>query len=54
MAAHELSRSSNRLTGEDPTMLVQLPNGSDGLPADVGVLHYHGIRGSKLDLDAVG
>ena len=37
----------------DPTMLVQLPNGNDGLPADVGVLHYHGIRGSKLALDAV-
>jgi hypothetical protein len=36
-----------------PTMLVQLPNGNDGLPADVGVLHYHGIRGSKLALDAV-
>jgi hypothetical protein len=36
----------------DPTMLVQLPNGNDGLPADVGVLHYHGIRGSKLALDA--
>jgi hypothetical protein len=26
----------------NPTMLVQLPNGNDGLPADVGVLHYHG------------
>jgi hypothetical protein len=37
----------------DPAMLVQLPNGNDGLPADVGVLHYHGIRGSKLPLDAV-
>jgi hypothetical protein len=37
----------------DPTMLVQLPNASDGVPADVGVLHYHGIRGSKLVLDAV-
>jgi hypothetical protein len=37
----------------DPTMLVQLPNGTDGLPADVGVLHYHGIRGSKLALGAV-
>jgi hypothetical protein len=37
----------------DPTMLVQLPNGNDGLPADVGVLHYHGIIGSKLALDAV-
>jgi hypothetical protein len=34
-------------------MLVQLPNGNDGLPADVGVLHYNGIRGSKLALDAV-
>jgi hypothetical protein len=34
-------------------LLVQLPNGNDGLPADVGVLHYHGIRGSKLALDAV-
>jgi hypothetical protein len=34
-------------------MLVQLPNGSNDLPADVGVLHYHGIRGSKLALDAV-
>jgi hypothetical protein len=34
-------------------MLVQLPNGNDGLPADVGVLHYHGIRGSKLALNAV-
>jgi hypothetical protein len=37
----------------DPTMLVQLPNGNDGLPAHVGVLHNHGIRGSKLALDAV-
>jgi hypothetical protein len=36
-----------------PTMLVQLPDGNDGLPADVGVLHYHGILGSKLALDAV-
>jgi hypothetical protein len=34
-------------------MLVQLSNGNDGLPADVGVLYYHGIRGSKLALDAV-
>jgi hypothetical protein len=34
-------------------MLVQLPNGNDGLPADVYVLHYHGIRGLKLALDAV-
>jgi hypothetical protein len=23
-------------------MFVRLPNGNDGLPADVGVLHYHG------------
>jgi hypothetical protein len=38
---------------KDPTMLVQLPNGNNGLPADVGVLHYHGIRGSKPALDAV-
>jgi hypothetical protein len=37
----------------NPAMLVQLPNGNDGLPADVGVLHYHGIRGSKHALDAV-
>jgi hypothetical protein len=34
-------------------MLVQLPNGDDGLPTDVGVLKYHGIRGSKLALDAL-
>jgi ABC-type transporter lipoprotein component MlaA len=27
----------------DSTMLVQLPNGNYGLPADVGVLHYHDI-----------
>jgi hypothetical protein len=33
----------------DPTMLVQLPNGNDGPPTDV--VHYHGIRGSKLALD---
>jgi hypothetical protein len=37
----------------DPTIFVQLPNGNDGLPADVGVLDYHGIRGSKLVVDAV-
>jgi hypothetical protein len=35
------------------TVLVQLPNDNDGLHADVGVLHYHGIRGSKLAVDAV-
>jgi hypothetical protein len=29
----------------DPT--AQLPNGNDGHPADVGVLHYYGIRGSR-------
>jgi hypothetical protein len=34
-------------------MLVKLLNGNDGLPADVGVLHCHGIRVSKLALDAV-
>ena len=34
-------------------MLVQLPNGNDGLLEDVIVLHYPGIRGSKLALDAV-
>jgi hypothetical protein len=27
----------------DPTMLGQLSNGNDGLPADVSTLHYHGI-----------
>jgi hypothetical protein len=37
----------------DPTMLIKLPNCNDGLPADVGVLHYHGIRDSKFALDAV-
>jgi hypothetical protein len=34
-------------------MLVQPPNGNDGLPADMGVLHYHDMRGSKLAIDAV-
>jgi hypothetical protein len=33
---------------KDPTMLVQHPNGNGGLPVDVGVLIYHGIRGSLL------
>jgi hypothetical protein len=37
----------------DPAMLVQLPNGNDDLSPDMGVLHYHGIRGSKLALDDV-
>jgi hypothetical protein len=27
----------------EPTMLVQFPNGNNGLTADMGVLHYHGI-----------
>jgi hypothetical protein len=30
------------------TLGIQLLNGNDGLPADVGVLHYLRIRGSKL------
>jgi hypothetical protein len=38
---------------KDPTTLVQLPNGNDGFPADVGSFHYHGIRGSKLAHHAV-
>jgi hypothetical protein len=37
----------------DPTMLVHLPNGKEDLPADLGILHYHGTRGSELALDAV-
>jgi hypothetical protein len=37
----------------NPTMLVQLPQNNDGLPADGGVLQYHGVLGSKLALDAV-
>jgi hypothetical protein len=37
----------------DPARLVQIPDGDDDLPADVGVLHYHGIRGSKLAIDVV-
>jgi hypothetical protein len=32
---------------------LALPNGNDGLPADAGVLHYHGIRRSKLARDAI-
>jgi hypothetical protein len=32
---------------------VQLPNGNDAPLADADVLHYHGIRDSKLALDAV-
>jgi hypothetical protein len=37
----------------NPAMLVQLPNNNHGLPTDEGVLHYHGIRGSKLAIGAV-
>jgi hypothetical protein len=36
-----------------PAMLVQLPDGNDGRSVDAGVLHYHGIRGSKLAVGAV-
>jgi hypothetical protein len=36
-----------------PTMLVQFPSGNDGLPTDVGALHYHGTLGFTLALDAV-
>jgi hypothetical protein len=36
-----------------PTVLVQISNGNDVLLADVGVLHYHGIRGSKVALISV-
>jgi hypothetical protein len=36
-----------------PTVLVQISNGNDDLLADVGVLHYHGIRGSKVALISV-
>jgi hypothetical protein len=34
----------------DSTMLVQLPNGNDGLPADVDVLHYHGYEAQNSPL----
>jgi hypothetical protein len=34
----------------DPMMLVQLPNGNDGLPADVGVLHYPFTTSEAQDL----
>jgi hypothetical protein len=37
----------------DSTMLIQLPNDNDGLPGDLGVLDYHGIRGSELAIDVV-
>jgi hypothetical protein len=34
-------------------MFFRFPNGNDGLLTDVGALHFHGIRGSKLSIDAV-
>jgi hypothetical protein len=37
----------------DPTILVKLSNGNDGLPTDAGVVHCHSFRGSKLALDVV-
>jgi hypothetical protein len=37
----------------DSTILVEFPDDSDGLPGDVGVLHYYGFRGAKIALDAV-
>jgi hypothetical protein len=38
----------------DPTMLAILPNDNNGLHADVSVLYYDGIRGSRLTaLDTV-
>jgi len=37
----------------NPDILVQLPSGNDGLPADIGVVNYHGIRGLKLAVDGV-
>jgi hypothetical protein len=37
----------------DPTMLVQLLYDNDGMYADVGVLHYYGIRSPKLAMDTM-
>jgi hypothetical protein len=35
-------------------MLSQLPNGNDGLPTNVGVLHYHqGTRCTKFAINAL-
>eukprot|EP00873_Tetraselmis_striata_P007170 jgi/Tetstr1/427434/TSEL_017597.t1 len=35
----------------DPSVLVSLPKGSDGRPADVGLFGYGGIRGNTVALD---
>eukprot|EP00873_Tetraselmis_striata_P020716 jgi/Tetstr1/440980/TSEL_029248.t1 len=35
----------------DPSVLVSLPNGSDGRPADVGLFGYGGIRGNTVAVD---
>eukprot|EP00873_Tetraselmis_striata_P012895 jgi/Tetstr1/433159/TSEL_022491.t1 len=35
----------------DPSVLVSLPKGSDGWPADVGLFKYGGIRGNTVAVD---
>eukprot|EP00873_Tetraselmis_striata_P011817 jgi/Tetstr1/432081/TSEL_021552.t1 len=35
----------------DPSVLVSLPKGSDGRPADVGLFGYGGIRGNSVAID---
>eukprot|EP00873_Tetraselmis_striata_P044262 jgi/Tetstr1/464526/TSEL_009283.t1 len=35
----------------DPSVLVSLPKGSDGRPADVGLFGYGGIRGNTVAVD---
>eukprot|EP00873_Tetraselmis_striata_P026370 jgi/Tetstr1/446634/TSEL_034157.t1 len=35
----------------DPSVLVSLPKGSDGWPADVGLFGYGGIRGNTVAID---
>eukprot|EP00873_Tetraselmis_striata_P046137 jgi/Tetstr1/466401/TSEL_010930.t1 len=35
----------------DPSVLVSLPKGSDGRPADVGLFGYGGIRGNTVAID---
>eukprot|EP00873_Tetraselmis_striata_P035235 jgi/Tetstr1/455499/TSEL_042327.t1 len=35
----------------DPSVLVSLPKGSDGRPADVGLFGYGGIRGNTVVVD---
>eukprot|EP00873_Tetraselmis_striata_P040919 jgi/Tetstr1/461183/TSEL_006320.t1 len=35
----------------DPSVLVSLPKGSDGRPADVGLFGYGGIRGNAVAVD---